>query len=224
MFQTISNVQSGDAVSLQQYVDNRSGDLCVGLRSITYTVGWYNIYAGASFTKRNRGFIRENKTKISPGLYSFAQLQALFGEDVSLEVNEFNGLITLTVAAGKEVSFTDGLLKMLGLDDGLGGQWLQEGTYDGDRPVNFMPIKMLYVHLEQLNSTANILDGAPSTLLTVVGLKNHSFGDVDTIRVEHPEFKRLQCGTISELKIVVCNDKNQPVNSDLPISALLEIR
>ena len=51
MFQTISNIQRGDAVSLQQYIDNRGGDLRVGLRSITYTVGWFMVREGESISK-----------------------------------------------------------------------------------------------------------------------------------------------------------------------------
>ena len=54
MFQVLTNVQTGEAVSLQQYIDNRNGDLTaglsVGLRSITYKVGWYKVNAGESFS------------------------------------------------------------------------------------------------------------------------------------------------------------------------------
>jgi len=52
MFETLSNVQSGEAIRLQQCIDNRSGNLRIGLRTLTYTVGWYNIEDGESISWR----------------------------------------------------------------------------------------------------------------------------------------------------------------------------
>ena len=43
VYQTLSNVQSGDSVQLQKSIDNSDGDFYVGLKSINYTVGWFNI-------------------------------------------------------------------------------------------------------------------------------------------------------------------------------------
>jgi len=43
MFHTLTNVQDGAAVPLQQPINNQNGTLRVGLRSITYTVGWFNV-------------------------------------------------------------------------------------------------------------------------------------------------------------------------------------
>jgi len=39
MSHTLTNVQDGAAVHLQQPINNQNGNLRVGLRSITYTVG-----------------------------------------------------------------------------------------------------------------------------------------------------------------------------------------
>jgi len=41
MFQTLANVQSSEAIRLQQCIDNRGGNLRIGLRSITYTIRWW---------------------------------------------------------------------------------------------------------------------------------------------------------------------------------------
>ena len=43
IYQVLSNVLSGDAVQLRQSIDNNEGDLYVELKSINYTVEWYNI-------------------------------------------------------------------------------------------------------------------------------------------------------------------------------------
>ena len=40
MFPTISNVQSGEAAGLQEYIDNSDNNLRMGLRSVHFTMGW----------------------------------------------------------------------------------------------------------------------------------------------------------------------------------------
>jgi hypothetical protein len=134
-------------------------------------------------------------------------------------------MTTLVVPEGMEVQVSDGLLTLLGLDDGLGGKTLDAGTYTGDRPVNFARTKTLNVHLEQVKTSQNVINGAPSTLLATVGLgRRQFFGAVNTLRFEHPEFKHLEDGTISELRVVIRDDQGQYLdNHDLPISSTLEI-
>ena len=78
--------------------------------------------------------------------------------------------------------------------------WRDDGTYMGDRPVNFAPTKTL--HIEQVNTTYTVLDGAHSTLPGVVGVGCHSFCKIETVVVPHPEFKCFRCGTVDELKVL----------------------
>ena len=223
MFHTLSNVQRGEAIPLLRCIDNRDGRLSIGLRSITFAAGWYNIEKGEKFSWKNTGGSEETLT-IPPGLYGFDRLQeVLKGASHTLTVCGENGLITLTVAPGWEILLSDGLLALLGLDDGLGGVWLDAGVYTGDRPVNFATRQMLWVHLEELNTSGNIADGAPSTLLDCVGLGRHAFGDINTVRMECPEFKRLRDGTISELKVSIRDAHGKISNQDLPIHVALEL-
>lgn len=225
MFITLTNLLSGQSVDLQQYIDNCDGHLRVGLRSITYTVGWYNVHDTELFSWKTSADII-NTTTIPPGLYSFTQLKNLIEASNALlvNVNKVNGLITLIVGNGIKVFLTDGLLSLLGLDDGLGDTWLDEGTYTGDRPVNFATTKVLYLHLDQINTTSNAMDRSPSTILTMIGLGRHAFGDIYTLRVEHPEFKPLQHGTIHDLDITIRDESGKVLdNHNLPISLTLEI-
>ena len=232
MFQTLSNVQTGEAVPLLEPIDNRCGKLQVGLRSITYTVGWYNVEPGEQFSWQEVGGMTShtNTVPIPPGLYGVERLMEFIEEStntvgITLSVSKENGLINLTVGGNSEVLFTDGLLRLLGLDDGLGGQWLGAGIYTGDRPVNFAKSRELRLHLEQLNSTDNTVDGAPSTLLTSIGIRCHAFGDIETVRITHPEFKQLQAGSISELKVVVRGNNGEFLdNHSLSITVTLEIQ
>ena len=224
MFHTLSNVQRGEAIPLQRCIDNRDGRLSIGLRSITFAAGWYNIEKGEKFSWRFTGG-SEEILNIPPGLYGFDRLkEVLKGTTHTLAVSRESGLITLEVALEQEIRLSDGLLALLGLDDGLGGVWLDAGVYTGDRPVNFATRQMLWVHLEELNTSGNIADGAPSTLLACVGLGRHAFGDINTVRMECPEFKRLRDGTISELKVSIRDAHGKAIsNQDLPIHVTLEL-
>ena len=52
----------------------------------------------------------------------------------------------------------------------------------------------------------------PTTLLCLVSsgisiFTPSHFGDINTVQFEHPEFKRLQAGTLNELKITVKDDR-----------------
>ena len=226
MFHTLSNVQRGEAIPLLQCIDNRDGRLAIGLRSITFASGWYNIEKGEKFSWKNTGSAVEESLTIAPGLYGFDRLQeVLKGASHTLTVCGENGLITLTVAPGWTILLSDGLLALLGLDDGLGGVWLDDGVYTGDRPVNFATRQMLWVHLEELNTSGNIADGAPSTLLACVGLGRHAFGDINTVRMECPEYKRLRDGTVGELKVSIRDASSGKAisNQDLPIHVTLEV-
>jgi len=222
----LSNVQRGTAIPLHQNIDNRGGGLRVGLRSLIYTVGWYNVESGESFSWRSVGG-PTSTVDIYPGLYGFTQLKDITeasSRAATLTVNKVNGLVTLTVANGWEVLLTDRLLSMLGLGHGLGGAWLDTGTYTGDRPVDFATRKMLKVHLEQINFTGNVDDGGPSTLLACIGVGCHSFGEIHTVRFEHPEYKRLQGDLVHVLKVEIKDETGRSIdNHDLPIYLTLEI-
>ena len=52
----------------------------------------------------------------------------------------FTNVVELQVPNGWEAQVTDGLLLLLGLDDGLHGVWLESGTYIGNRSIDFAGI------------------------------------------------------------------------------------
>ena len=75
-----------------------------------------------------------------------------------------------------------------------------------------------------MNETYNYHNGSPSDVLAAIPIENKSFGDIVTVRFEHPEFKRLKNGTITVLITVVMDENNTFVdNHSLPMSCVLEI-
>ena len=228
MFITLTNVQKGVSVSLLEPIDNRDGRLRVGLRSITYTIGWYNIEKEETvhwiISQSDR-----RVTSIPVGLYNFTQLKEILEKDefITLSVSEVNGLAAINVFDKVRGAYLpDGVLSLLGQSAPRGHNvLLPPGVYTSSKPVDFSAnLKTLRIHLDQINTTCNIVDGARSSLLTSVAVENCPFGAVRTIRNENPEFKRLQQGTISELKVTMMNTLNNRVdNHDLPCSVVLEI-
>jgi len=143
-YHVLTRVEDGGAVALQQCIDNQQGELCVGLRQITYTVGWYNMDLKQAISWRSSGSTETAGTaEVNPGLYRFAHLRNPFnrkGVGFRLRLNMFANLVELLVPRGWEVHITDGLLLLLGLDDGLYGVWLESGTCIGDRAIDFADI------------------------------------------------------------------------------------
>ena len=109
--------------------------------------------------------------------------------------------------ANTEIKITKGLRSMLGF---VKGRWFSSNlNHVGEKPLDFAIIKSLYIHLEQLNTSQNYFNGAPSTILAVIPVPNKEFGDIVTTRFEQPEYKYLQNGTIGELKLEVRDENNQ---------------
>ena len=214
MFHIISDVYN--PIILQQYIDNRDGNKCIGLKSFTYTLGWYNI---ENEVIQKKG---DEQHKIEPGYYSFQQISDIFhGLKISLSVNEVNGIVTMN--ANTEIKITKGLRTKLGF---VKGRWFTPNkNHVGEKPLDFAVVKSLYIHLEQLNTSQNYFNGAPSTILAVIPVPNREFGDIVATRFEQPEYKYLQNGTIGELKLEVRDENNNKIdNHGLPINAILEIK
>ena len=187
-------------VNLQQYIDNRDGFKRVGLKSYTYCWGWHNIH-NEVLQKDGESLVR-----IPSGYYSFQQLADIFrSHKINMSVNETNRRVTLTTPS--ELKISKRLKTMLGLQ--IKGRFFPKQTYQGDRPLDFAVIKSLFVHLSEINSSYNYFNGSSSDVLAVVPIENKSFGDIVTVRFEHPGLKPLKTGALSELKLYSVHLKTQ---------------
>ena len=187
---TLTNVQK--PCQLQNYIDNRDSTKMIGLKSITYWVGWYNV------TGKQYLATKSKMTDLEPGLYNFNDLRLIFSdESVILYVNYTNGFVTLEIPPNKEIELSSGILSLLGLKHGR----LRAGSHTGHKMIDIAKTKELHVSLDQINTTNNFLDGEPSTLLGIVPVSNKPFGKVVSCRFEFPIFKKLINGCITELSV-----------------------
>jgi len=156
MFHTLTNVQDGAAVPLQQHIDDQNGNMWVGLRSTTYTIGWFNVGPQEAFSWRPSGKTEIMGTIPFPsGLYSFSRLINLFSEigiNFTLRLNRVNCSAKMRVPTKWEVH----LLAQLNFDNYNNG-WFDSRTYVSDRPVDLASPEALYIYFEQLNTTGNFV-------------------------------------------------------------------
>ena len=200
MHHIISNINK--TINLQQYIDNRDGDKRIGLKCITYGVGWYNVID--EYLQKTG----ERPHKIADGYYSFQQIADVFqGKNITLSVND-------------ELKISKGLKLMLGFDK---RKFAANETHYGEKAIDFAIHKSLYVHLEQLNTAYNYFNGTPSTILASTPIMNKEFGDITTVRFEHPEYKCLMNDAITELKLEIRDENNDKIINRLPINCVLEL-
>ena len=121
----MSNVQRGDAVQLQQSVDNSDGNFYVGLMSINYTLGWYNIDTAENALilwntdpESNLPFSSQFIISDNPGLWSYTALAEkinAFSNGCNIQLNKTTGKITLIVNSNYAITFSSKLANMLGI-------------------------------------------------------------------------------------------------------------
>ena len=134
---------------------------------------------GVTFLEWRRDNQLTTLVKVPQGLYGFSELKAVLesGEsNAQLKVNSVNGITRLTISSEWELKITLSLATLLGLADSLGDQWIISRTYVGVHSLDFAIPKGVYLHLDQLNISTNMVDGAPSTLLQVILMGRSRFG------------------------------------------------
>ena len=129
------------------------------------------------------------------------------------------GLINLFIPERRAIKFHSNLRRLLGIDE---KGWI-EGTYEGDRSVTIIIHKWFHIYLDQLSTTSNIVDGAPSTLLAIVPAS--ATRGIINITPSNPMFKKLAAGHIHQLNLRVLDENDTVVlNHGKPMTAILEIR
>ena len=61
------------------------------------------------------------------------------------------------------------------------------GTYVSSNPINRASFKSINVTLEQINTSTNVRDGAPSLVLDTVGAESSNFGEIVTVTQQIPQ-------------------------------------
>ena len=224
MLITVTQINNKEAALINPVIPNKDGSLHVAIRSINYVVGYQNI-KNFSFNVFIGPDGRVTNFVIPPGLYTIKRLvrtiNSIFPQtEIKLSLSEETGIVTFTSEDTRiSVVLSGGLHKILGFDNKK-----LSVTYVGDRPAYLPTDTLFYIYLDQLSTSSNLVDGAPSSLLAIVPAT--ADGDsVVRINPSNPMYKRLQVGNIHQLSLRVLNERGEIFdNNKKPMTAVLEIR
>ena len=183
MFVTLTQLQKGEASVLQTVIDNTCGKLNVALRGFHYEVGYRNVSSSAGIIWRpavadKQSSDRPQKIPVPAGLYTIERLSHFLMEipDLTLKMNKATGLIKLNIPESSGmIKLTGDLRRILGIDE---RGWI-DGEYEGDRPAQLIAHRWFHIYLDQLSTTSNFVDGAPSTLLAIVPVAAGGIVDIN---------------------------------------------
>ena len=164
-----------------------------------YEAGYHNVDLPTGFTIVDESAGEPKSFRLYGGLYTFEQISRFFIESVpgiTIRLN-LSGLVELNVPQSvSRINLGGTLTRFLGITKI--GKNLLRGKFVGDIPVKLIVHKWLYIYLDQLSTTSNIVDGAPSTLLAIIPA-SPSKGIINTTP-SNPTYKILEVGHIISIK------------------------
>ena len=234
-FVTLTKLQNREPTLLQTAIDNTRGKLNVALKSFHYEVGYSNIHPSATFIHDSSTTSRqsdETRFTLYEGMYTFEQISRFFMESVpgiTLRLNLY-GLVEFYVPENLGIiKLDDTLLYFLGLENAQNSfkagiyTYFYSNKYMGSFHAKIIVHKWLYIYLDQLSTTSNIVDGAPSTLLAIIPAS--PIEGIINITSFHPTYKKLEVGHICQLNLRVLDENGTIVNNhDRSMTAVLDIR
>ena len=81
----------------------------------------------------------------------------------------------------------------------------------GINPIKMSVNKTLYIHLNELNTTENLLNGNPSTLLEIIATDRSSYCERESKEYIAPRYKQLSKGFFENLNLSIKNEKGELV-------------
>ena len=192
MYVTALNVQQ---VDLPHCLDGAKHK--IALVEVNYSPRWYNI----SKALGNHWFSTDGLTHTIPdGYYNFCALDEVFKRyGMSVGLHGPTGHIRITTGA-KPVRISPGLARILGFP---GLSLVANKIHHATRPHQLAIHRELFVHLKELSTSENVVNGLPSTLLRAVPVGNESCASGQTWSPGNIEYKRLSSCDLSRLTIEV---------------------
>ena len=223
-FIALTKLQNREPTPLQTVINNTGGKLNVTLKSFHYEVGYHNVDPHIEFTIASDLVDGFKPFRLHGGLYTFEQISRFFKEsvhDITIGLN-ISGLVELKFPPSVFYVVLDSTLtQFLGITR-VGADWFTQ-KFVGDTPVKLIVHKWLYIYLDQLSTTSNIVDGAPSTLLAIIPAS--PIKGIISTTPSNPTYKKLEVGHIYQLNLRVLDENGIIVkNHGKSMTAVLDIR
>ena len=217
MYVTLTDIQKGEPVSLPSCIENRERGFGVALCALTYYPEWYNI----SSALKNDTFVIGVESHVVPaGYYNVCELAKHFEpHGVKLELNAPTGRCKISTS-GKFLRLSKGLSQSLGFDITT---VKPEQVLTASRQPELAVHREVFVHLRELSTSENLLNGKPSTLLYSVSVENTSCGGGRTVSITNRMYKRLASGAVPQVTVQVL-DKCDRILDLTYASAVLHVQ
>ena len=168
MYVTLTDIQNGEPVYLASVPATACGGLEVALCELMYYHRWLNIGAALENNQVSTG---RTTLKIPHGYYNACELDDVLQPlGAKLRLHAPTGHLKLS--AEKRLVLNRQLADLLGFSRDT----FEPGkTYTADEPHRLAVYREICVHLPEISTTENLHNGAPSTLLRSVPIKNEGF-------------------------------------------------
>ena len=189
----------------------------VALCELTYYHRWHNI--GAAL-ENNQVLTGRTTLKIPDGYYNACELDDVL-QPLGAELCLHAPTGRLKLSAEKRLVLNSWLADFLGFSRDT----FEPGkTYTADEPHRLAVYREICVHLAEISTTENLHNGAPSTPLRSVPVKNKRCGGGRTETFPGLQYKRLASGTVSQLTLAILDTSGRKLCFDHVSAALHIIR
>ena len=206
MYVTLTGVQNGEPFYLAK---NLSVPSEVALCELTYYHRWLNIGAELENNQVSTG---QTTLKIPDGYYNACKLDDVL-QPLGTEVRLHAPTGRLKQSAEKRLLLNRRLADLLG--------FYRNKTYTADEPHRLAVHREICVHFAEISTSENLHNGAPSTLLRSVPVKNERCGGGRTETYPAGRHsKRLASGTVSQLTLAILDTSGRKLCFDHVIATL----
>ena len=210
---------------------NRNDEYYIKPIDISYYVGYYNITQALGNNQVTYFDGAITITILFPdGLYT---LQSYFDTiktsmsnagrneaNINYSYSNNDGTITIYVTPPYTFSITNYNKDLLGFNNTS----TVTNSRISNKPVNFFPHKMLYVHLKQIKNCDNYFNGKKSDILARVTGTNDEFGTLVQYKFDLPYYIPLQNTTINSLELSITDESYNIIDfHSMPVFYTFEI-
>ena len=199
MYITVDDIKN--EISLEYPIDNRNGNIKVGLIRAYFVYSFYNVEKDEKIHLKNG-----SPLLVKRGCYTIKDI-----EKVSSGKIKYDSLTGKLVIDASISRFGPYMNKILGLSN-------------GNYVDTLLSKKMFSFKINKLSTTDNILKGKPCNVLYTGYLnKDISFGDIVYFEPKNVQYKKLVNGTINQLKVSLVDGDFNEILSNFKISIVLHI-
>ena len=188
-------------VSLYYLIDNRNGNIEVGLIHAYFVYSFYNVEKDEKIHLKNG-----EPLKVKKGCYTIKDIEKVSSGKVKYDSLTGKSIIDPTISR-----FGSYMNKILGIGN-------------GNYIDTLLSKKTFSFKLNKLSTTDNILNGKPCDMLYTGYLnKDISFGDIIHFEPKNIQYKKLVNGVIDQFKVSLVNGDGNEILSNFKISIVLHI-